>query len=77
MTAKLKNKVNKKTGNFICNRCGLDVGLCVLFQRRVYCLKCFEIIKGIRDENGTIKDQRTIIQIDDLKAMRDASRIRI
>ncbi len=39
--SKLKNKINKKTGNFICNNCGEDAGaVSVLMCGRVYCLKC-------------------------------------
>lgn len=52
MTTKLKNKINKKTGNFICKRCGKDVDLGVVIRGYAYCIKCADIIKGIRVENG-------------------------
>lgn len=45
----LKNKANKETGKFICNQCGCDVSLGMIIHGRVYCMKCGEIIKGIRD----------------------------
>jgi len=53
----LKNKINSQTGLFVCGGfgnkgCGKDVDLGVLIKGTVFCRRCFEIIKGIRNENG-------------------------
>jgi len=60
MVTKIKNRVNKKLGHFICGGlsdlgCGCEVYLGTIIHGYVYCLKCAEKIKGIRDENGILK----------------------
>lgn len=45
------NKVNKKTGDFICGGtgkkgCGCDVGLGVIIKGIVYCGKCASKLRG-------------------------------
>ena len=50
---KLKNKVND-TGNFVCHRCPTEVKLGVVIKGYVYCMKCGEIIKGKRSEDGKL-----------------------
>lgn len=54
---KLKNKINERTGRFICNRCDEDINLGIMVRRLVYCLKCGGIIKGVRNERGMIKER--------------------
>ena len=54
MKAKLKNKIDKETGRFLCHRCGKEVRLGVIIKGYVYDLKCGQIIKGKRDENGLL-----------------------
>jgi len=45
---KVKNKINKKSGHFICNLCDTDVVIGIIIKRLVYCLKCGEVMKGVR-----------------------------
>lgn len=52
---KPNNKINKETGNFICNKCRRKIIIGVVIKGDIYCVKCSEIIKGIRDENGQLK----------------------
>ena len=55
-TTKLKNRINKKTGHFICNgRCGQDVRMGHIIGGRVFCNQDGEIKLGIRDERGLLK----------------------
>ena len=69
---KLKNKINKKTGHFICTRCDCEVNLGRIIQRLVYCNHCADIIKGIRNENGILQRSTCIYKsIIDQKHKRD------
>jgi len=50
---RVKNKVNKKTGEFMCGGygkggCGQDIGMGVVINGYVYCSKCAEKLKGKR-----------------------------
>ena len=54
---KMKSRISKKTGHFICGDCRCEVGLGVILNGFVYCLKCGEIRKGIRDANGKLVNQ--------------------
>jgi len=54
MTAKPKPGVNKVTGKFLCTDCGCDVNIGKIIRHRIYCIKCAEITKGLRDENGML-----------------------
>lgn len=61
-TTKLKNKFNKKTGQFICGGmsdkgCGKDAGIGIVIRGYVYCIKCAKKLKGVN--NGwEFKDSR-------------------
>uniref|UniRef100_A0A6M3L284 Uncharacterized protein n=1 Tax=viral metagenome TaxID=1070528 RepID=A0A6M3L284_9ZZZZ len=37
---KLKNKIDEKTGHFLCTTCGREVGIGVIIKGYVYCRKC-------------------------------------
>lgn len=48
---KIKNRVNVKTGSFICGGfgekgCGRDAGIGVVIKGIVYCSKCAKKMKG-------------------------------
>lgn len=45
MVTKLENKIDKKTGNFLCHICNGKVGVGVVIKGYVYCGKCGEKIK--------------------------------
>lgn len=51
---KRKNKVNPKTHRFLCHKCGCDISVGKIIKGLVYCLKCGDIIKGIRNEQGKL-----------------------
>ena len=50
----IKPRVNKETGKFLCTKCGCDVNIGKIIRHRVYCIKCSEITRGLRDENGML-----------------------
>ena len=52
-TPKIKNKVNEKTGMFLCGGmggkgCGREVNLGTVIKGIVYCTKCARKIKGVK-----------------------------
>ncbi len=61
-TPKLKNKTSD-TGGLVCGGfntqkykgCGKDAGVGVIIRGVVYCLKCGQMLKGVRDERGILK----------------------
>jgi len=43
MTTKTLNKVDKKTGHYLCCKCKSDAGSpAVIMRHKVYCIKCYE-----------------------------------
>jgi len=62
----LKNKMDEKTGKFLCGGsteqrrktgkgCGTEVTVGRLIHGVLYCTKCAETLKGLRDEKGMLK----------------------
>ena len=59
MKKKIENKIDKKTGAFLCGGtgdkgCGKPVGLSVLIKGIASHSKCADILKGIRDNKGIL-----------------------
>jgi len=53
MTTKLKNKIDNKTGHFLCGGygdmgCGCEISLGVIIRGTVFCNKCATRIKGVK-----------------------------
>jgi len=47
-------RTRKEINPFICSNplCGRGAGVGWVIKQKVYCAKCGEIIKGLRDKNG-------------------------
>jgi len=41
-----------------CAKCGRVIAIGRVYRGRIYCRKCYEIKKGVRDEKGIIKNNQ-------------------